>query len=177
MTDLVFLTGLIGSLFLVTGSAWKNPKKGTHPARALKNQLFTIGNILMFLYSVFSYLAGQPIFYAFFETLILVSTVFMLLNVNDRWASIGVGVVGAGFLVWSLELFEDNTTIYFILGLTTIGIGFILKNHFYRNLFLAIGSAFISIYSFLGDSPIFFWLNLFFCLFSLVHVVKAKGRV
>ncbi len=174
--DPIFLTGIIGSLFLLAGAAWKNPKKGQHPAKALKNQFFAIGNILVFLYAVLSYLQGEPVFYVFFESLTLISTALMLLNANDRWASIGVGLAGSGFLAWSLVLFEDSTTILFILGLTLVAIGFILKNNLKRNLTLAVGSGFISAYSYLGDSSIFFWLNLFFCVFSLLHVVKAWRR-
>lgn len=172
--NILFLTGLIGSLFLVTGAAWPNPKKALHPAKARKNQLFAVGNVLMLLYAVLGYLGGSPIFYVFLESLIAVSTVFMLLNANDRWASLGVGLAGLGFLVWSVFLFEDSSTIWFILGLTVLSIGFILKEPFKRNLTLALGSALIALFSYLTASPVFFWLNAFFALFSAYYVVKVK---
>lgn len=174
--DTIFLTGLIGSLFLVTGAAWKNPKKNQHPAKSIKNILFAIGNILMLIFAVFGYLEGSPIFFIFGESLIGVSTVFMLLNANDRWTSLGVGLAGFGFLLWSLILFEDLDTVWFVLGLTSLSIGFILKKTFQRNLILAIGSAFLALFSYFEASWIFFWLNLFFSLFSIYHVVKAGRR-
>lgn len=175
--DAIFLTGLIGSLFLVTGAAWKNPKKNLHPAKSIKNILFAIGNILLFVYAILSYLGGGAVFFVFLESLVAVSTVFMLLNVNDRWASGAVGLAGLGFLAWSLYLFEDSSTVFFILGLTGVGIGFILKDNLERNLILALGSGLIAVFSYLEGSDVFFWLNLFFAIFSAYHVVKARRRV
>jgi len=37
-----FLTGLIGSLILVTGAAWPEPKNSKHPMQSLKNWFFAI---------------------------------------------------------------------------------------------------------------------------------------
>ena len=174
--DIIFLTGLIGSLFLVTGSAWKDPKKNLHPAKARKNQLFAIGNSLLFIYAMLSYFEGGAIFFVFLESLMVVSTIFMLLNVNDRWASAAVALSGLFFLAWSFYLFENSSTVFFILGLTGAGIGFILKDNVKRNLALALGSVLIAVFSYLEGSGVYFWLNLFFAIFSTVHVVKARRR-
>ncbi|MFA4815224.1 MAG: hypothetical protein WC924_05040 [Candidatus Gracilibacteria bacterium] len=171
--DTLFLTGLIGSLFLVIGAAWMDPKKSQQGPKSLKNWLFAIGNILMFAYAILGYLEGNPVFFVFLESLATVSTVFMMLNANDRVASTVVGFAGLGFLAWSFYLFEGVSTLFFILGLTCVGIGFILKDNFKRNLTLVLGSVLIALFSYLGASWLFFWLNVFFSLFSAYHVVKS----
>ena len=51
--DYIFITGVIGSLFVVTGAAWPKAKDTKQPTKSLKNWLFAIGAIIAaeFLYN------------------------------------------------------------------------------------------------------------------------------
>lgn len=167
------LTGLIGSLVLVTGAAWPEPRYGNHPASSVKNWLFTIGAIIMLLYAVLGYLDGGPVFFIFLETLVAIACVLMMLNTPDKIDTPIIALVGLGLVIWSLSLFEDYGTILFIGGLCILSLGYAFRtSSLRRSVALTLGSAFIAYFSYLEASWIFFWLNVFFALFSAVPLVK-----
>lgn len=171
--DYIFLTGLFGSLVLVAGAAWPEGKAQTHPAKSTKNWLFAIGGLIMLLYSIFGYQTGGPIFYVFLELLVCLASLLMMLNVRD---SIDTPIIIAGavaLIAWSLYLSVGYVTIIFIVGLAGIGLGYALQNGtMKRMLCLTLGSAFIALFSYLEASWIFFWLNVFFSLFSAYYLIK-----
>ena len=170
----ITLTGIIGSLILVTGAAWPVKKNIPHAVKSTKNWLFAVGNLLMFLFALLGFLEGGPIFYVFLETLILVSTVLMLIDAPDKVDIPILTLSGAILIIWSLTLFEDHTTVIFVLGLTSASLGFALQmGTVRRSLALTLGSVLIATFSYIEQSWIFFWLNVFFALFSGYYVYKG----
>jgi hypothetical protein len=171
--DYIFFTGLIGSLVLVTGSAWPDKKRG-RPIKSIKNWLFTIGGILMLYYAIFGYLTGGPIFFIYLETLVVIASILMMINIDDRIDASIIGILGTGFIILSLYLFEGYSTIFFIIGLSGIGLGYAFKTGTKRrSAALFLGAALIALFSYIEQSWIFFWLNVFFAVFSAYYLVKA----
>jgi len=170
--DNIFLTGLIGSLILVSGAAYP-AKPVKHPAKSTKNWLFAIGGTCMFAYSLLNFSAGGQIFFVILQLLVIVSSVLMMLDTNDRFDAAIITIASITLIIWSLTLFEDYSTIIFILGLTGIGMGYTMENGtMKRNLFLTIGSILIALFSYLVINWIFFWLNVFFAVFSGYYALK-----
>lgn len=169
-----FLIGLIGSIILVAGAAYPE-KPGKHPAKSLKNWLFAIGGVLMLIYSILNYLGGGPIFFIFLQVLVNVSSIFMMANTPDHIDTPIIVSLGILLIIWSLTLFEGFSTSFFILGLIGIGMGYAMNGGTAkRNLSLALGSAMIAFFSYLESDWIFFWLNVFFCIFSAYYVWQLR---
>lgn len=174
MFDYIFLTGLIGSLILVTGAAWPEGKDLTRPMKSKKNWLFAVGAVTMLAYSLLGYFFSDgAIFFAFLQGFVIIASIMMMLNTSDKVDIIVMSLGGIGFVVWSLALFEDYSTIIFILGLVGIGLGYALQmGSIKRILSLTIGSVLIALFSYIVASWIFFWLNVFFAIFSGYYLVR-----
>lgn len=173
----IFITGLIGSLVLVTGSAWTEAKDIKYPVKSTRNWLFAIGAFIMLLYSFLDYQQGGPIFFVILEILVVIASIFMMLNTPDNIDTPIIVVSGLGLIIWSIYLFEDYRTIIFILGLCGVGLGYTFQmGTLRRNIALTLGSALIAIFSFIEMSWIFFWLNLFFAIFSAYYLFKGFVR-
>lgn len=171
-----FLTGLIGSLILVLGAAWPI-EKVKHPTKSIKNWLFAIGGLAMFLYALLGYWEGGAIFFVILEIMVLIASAMMMLDIEDRIDTIVISISALALIIWSLTLFEDYSTIIFILGLAGIALGYALQGGtIKRNLALTIGSILIAIFSYIGASWIFFWLNAFFAVFSVYYVIKLATK-
>jgi len=176
------LTGLIGAIILVCGAAYP-PEKVTHPARSVKNWLFAAGGFLMLAYSLLNYLAGDTIFFLILQIFIALTTVLMMLNTHDRFDTpliMGIGII---MVLWSLALFEGINTVFFVIGLSGIGLGYALDmGTLKREIALTTGSALISLFSFAQGDLIFFWLNFFFALFSgwyalrMLHATRRSAQ-
>lgn len=172
--DTTFVTGLIGSLILVSGAAYPM-ETVAHPSKSVKNWLFAIGGAVMLLYAVLGHQAGGPVFFVFLESLVVVASVLMMSNTDDRLDTSIIVILGLGLIIWSLLLFEGHQTIYFIIGLAGIGLGYAFEmGTVRRNTALTIGSALIALFSFIESSWIFFWLNLFFAVFSFYYTIQAR---
>lgn len=169
---LSFVIGLVGSLVLVTGAAW--PIETTKvPYKSVKNRLFAIWWLIMLLYAVLGYVSGWPVFFVFLEVLVAIASVLMMLNTNDRFDTTVLSISGAALIIRSLTLFEWYSTIIFILGLAWLGLGYAFKmNTLRRDIALMMGSAIVALFSYLEASRIFFWLNVFFALFSLYYTIQ-----
>jgi hypothetical protein len=100
--DLIFLIGVIGSLVLVTGSAWPEIKDVKHPSKSIKNWLFLIGGLIMFTYALLGYQQGGPIFFVILEILVVISCLLMMLNTSDKIDLPIIGISGVGLIIWSL---------------------------------------------------------------------------
>ncbi|MCI0472463.1 MAG: hypothetical protein L0Y76_02650, partial [Ignavibacteria bacterium] len=99
------------------------------------------------------------------------------LNTDDRIDTVVISVSGLVFIIWSLYLFEGYNTIFFIIGLSGIGLGYTFDmGTIRRPLALTLGSALIAIFSYIEASWIFFWLNVFFALFSSYYLLKGLTR-
>ncbi|MBI5753704.1 hypothetical protein HZA40_00990 [Candidatus Peregrinibacteria bacterium] len=175
--DIIFLTGLIGSLILVSGAAWPNVGEAKHPVKSMKNWLFAIGGLVMLLYSFLGYQQGGPIFFVFLEVLVTLASLMMMLNLDDRIDAVVISIGSLGLIIWSLYLFQGYNTVIFILGLAGIGFGYAFNNGtLRRDVALTLGSILIAVFSYLEASWVFFWLNVFFALFSGYYLIKNLHR-
>lgn len=172
--DIAFITGLIGSLILVTGAAWPESRDVRHPMRSPKNWLFTVGGAFMFLYAMLGYLDGGSVFFVLLQVLVAVSTLLMMLNTPDTVDTPILAVISFGLVVWSLYLFEGYNTVFFIVGLCTLGLGYAFQTGtLRREVSLTFGSALIAVFSYIEASWVFFWLNVFFAAFSGYYLCRA----
>lgn len=171
--SITFLIGIIGSLILVTGAAWPE-SKNKQPIKSIKDWLFTAGSLCMLGYATLGYLSGGSVFFVFLQIFIAFTTVLMMIDIDDKIDATIIAISGLGFIGWSFYLFEGYNTIFFIIGLTGIGLGYVFKmGTLRRPVALTLGSALIAIFSYLTASWIFFWLNVFFAIFSGYYVVKG----
>ena len=161
-------------MVLVTGAAWKDKSGSTRsPIKSIKNWLFAIGGLVMLIYAIMGYVViGGPIFFIFLEILVTIASILMMLNTNDKIDITVIGISGLGLIIWSLKLFEGYNTVFFIIGLCGIGLGYAFKiGSLRRDIALTLGSTLIAIFSYLEASWIFFWLNIFFAIFSGYYLV------
>lgn len=172
--DITFTTGIIGALILVTGAAWNEPKPPKHPTESIKNWLFAGGGFVLLIYSYLNFLQGGAIFFVILEILVAVSSILMMLDLDDRIDAIILSISGLALIIWSLFLFEGYNTIFFILGLTGVGFGYAFKPGTQRrNIALTSGGALIALFSYIEASWIFFWLNLFFTIFTGFYIMRG----
>lgn len=173
----IFITGLVGSLVLVTGAAWPEAKDVTHPARSLKNWLFASGGFIMLFYAFLGYQQGAPIFFVILEILVAIASILMMLNTPDTIDTPIIAISGLGLIAWSLYLFEGYGTVIFILGLCGVGLGYAFQaGTLRRGIALTLGSILIALFSYIEASWIFFWLNVFFALFSAYYLYSGFAR-
>lgn len=171
--DIIFVTGLVGSLILVIGAGWSEGKDVKHPVKSFKNWLLAIGAYIMLLYAVLGYQQGGSVFFVILEILPAIASIFMMLNTPDIIDTPAIGISTLGLIVWSLYLFSNYNTVFFILGLSGIGMGYAFQmGTLRRSVALTFGSLLIAVFSYMEASWIFFWLNAFFALFSGYYVYK-----
>lgn len=173
MINITFITGIIGSLILVTGAGWPDKISKEHPTKSTKNWLFTIGTLIMLIYSILGYQLGGPVFFIFLEILVVIASILMMFNTNDKIAATILSTAGVAFIIWSLTIFESYNTVFFIIGLTGISLGYVFKaGTLRRSIALTLGSLLIAAFSFIEASWIFFWLNLVFAILSGFYVIR-----
>ncbi len=166
------ILGIIASIILVAGAIAAEPKKKIHPAKSLKNWLLALGGLGMFTYSLLGWLQGGAVFFVYLQGLVVISSVLMMANVCEKITTGIVVAIGTGFIISSLALYQGINTVFFILGLTGIALGYILKmGTIRRSLALTLGSALIALFSYIEGDMIFFWLNVFFSFFSAIYLV------
>jgi len=171
---MTFAIGLLGSLILVTGSAWPD-RAFKKPHQSVKNWLLAVGAIFMLVYSVLNYQAGGPVFFVFLQLLANIAGIMMLGGVSERISTPAIVGLGILLVIWSLNLSQDISTLFFIIGLSGIALGYVMPGGtLRRNIALMLGSLLIAIFSYLGASWIFFWLNAFFALFSGYYAWKVR---
>ncbi|MDP7454128.1 MAG: hypothetical protein QF809_01125 [Candidatus Peribacteraceae bacterium] len=170
-----FIVGIIGSLILVSGAAYPI-EKVSHPAKSVKNWLFAIGGLCMLGYAILNYIAGGTIFFVILQIFINSTSLLMMLNTSDKFDAPFIAVMGLVMIGWSLMLFEGYNTVFFVIGLSGIGLGYALDmGTVKRSAALTLGSALIALFSYIAGDWIFFWLNVFFALFSGYYVFKLSG--
>ncbi len=171
-----FLTGIVGSLILVIGAALPGGRP-SHPTRSAKNWFLSVGAAIMFVYSILNYQSGAPVFFVLLELLVVVASALLMLNVRESVADAIILIVSALLVAWSLTLFAGYDTLVFIAGLTGVAIGYVADaGSFRRELALCLGSGLIALFSFITGTWVFFWLNVFFCIFSAYHALAALVR-
>lgn len=170
--DYIQLVGIIGSIILVIGAAWKDGAIDTKPIKSIKNWLFAIGAVIMLLFAFLDYsINAGPIFFVILEILVLIACILMMTTWKDQLKTVILGIAGTGLLAWSLYLFDDNKIILFVLGLLIVALGYAFKmGSLRRSVALTAGSILIAWYSYLEANWIFFTLNLVFGLFSGYYI-------
>ncbi len=175
----VFLLGLGSSLVLVTGAALPDTET-ERAAQSPKDWCFALGALGLLIYSVLNYMNGAPVFFIFLEGMVTFASVMMMIDVPERISGPLLMIASAALVVWSLFLFEDYGTLAFILGLAGIALGYVMHAGTPRREFaLLAGSALIAFFSYLTGTWVFFWLNVFFALFSgyyLFMAMKHEGE-
>ncbi|MDD4319468.1 MAG: hypothetical protein PHW10_04055 [Candidatus Peribacteraceae bacterium] len=172
--DTTFLVGLVGSVILVTGAAWPD-RHITIPVRSAKNWLFAVGAFLMLAFSFLGYREGGSVFFVILEIFINFSSILMMANTPDRFDAPLLLGGAAIFVAWSLALFEGYQTAVFVTGLACIGVGYAMDGGtLRRNASLMLGSFLVAVFSYLAANWVFFWLNAFFALFSLLQLRNMR---
>lgn len=157
--------GWLGAFILVIGAATALPER--------KNRLFACGNVCMFTYALLGYLYGESILFLILQSFILLVTLCMLLKVPERSATSILATSGLLLLLWSLALFQDYTTVLFVVGLGLLGVGFAMRpGTVRREVAFVLGSAVIALFSFLMGEWVFFVLNVVFAALSLRNAVQ-----
>ena len=130
----------------------------------------------MLIFASLDYYFNQaPFFFILLQLLVNIASVLMMTNAGDKPSTVILSISGAALIAWSFFIFEDISTIIFILGLFGIGLGYALETGTVRrNAALIIGSVLVAYFSYLGASWIFFWLNVFFAIFSTWNVYRLK---
>ena len=101
----------------------------------------------------------------------------MMLNTNDRLNTVVIVLSGLALVIWSFYLFAGYKTILLILGLSILGLGYAFKmGTVRRSVALTLGSLLVVFYSYWEASWIFFWLNIFFAVFSGYYIVLALAH-
>jgi len=137
-----------------------------------------VGAIILLGYATLNYfLAEGSLFFVLLELLIIVASVMMMVDLDDKTDTIVLSVAGLGFVAWSLFLYEGLNTIYFIIGLTGVGLGYALKTgSVQRFVAFTSGSSLIAFFSYLSADWVFFGLNVFFAIFSAYYLVKILRK-
>lgn len=171
--SLTFFIGILWSLVLLVGAAYPEELKIKKPIQSKKNWLFGIWWLMMLAYAIMWYLAWWAIFFVFLEVLIAIASILMMLNTNDRLDAVILSISGIALAIRSLYLFEGYATIIFILGLAWLGLWYAFKmGSLRRDLALTIWSLLVAFFSYLEASRIFFFLNIFFAVFSLYYTIR-----
>jgi len=170
--SLPFLIGLLGGLVVLAWAAYPI-EKIKNPRKSIKNWLFGVGWLIMLLYAILWYVSWWPIFFVLLEIFVIISNILMMLNTNDRFDTIFLSISGFMLVIRSLYLFEGYSTIVFIIGLAWLGLGYAWKmGSLRRNIALTLGASLVTLFSYLEASRVFFWLNMFFAIFSLYYTIK-----
>ncbi len=176
MDFILFLTGLTGALTLVLGAAW--PEERGKPIYSTKDWLFAFGALFMLGYAMLNYFfATGSIFFVLLELMVIVASVLMMLDTSDRIDTVVLTLSGLAFIVWSVLLYEGVNTVFFIIGLTGVSLGYAFKMGTARRfLALTMGSILIALFSYLVKDMIFFGLNSFFAIFSAYYLTKILRK-
>jgi hypothetical protein len=172
--DFPFITWILWAIVLLIGAAYPEEKSVKRPTKSIKNRLFGIWWIIMLIYAILWYIIfWGSIFFIILEILIVISCALMMLNTNDKFDTSVIGISWIILIIWSMYLFQWYTTIIFVLWLALLGLWYAFNmGSLRRDLMLTFGSILIAIFSYIEASRIFFWLNIFFALFSLYYTIK-----
>ncbi len=174
--DFTTLLGILGGIVLVCGAACPD-KKGVKPVQSLKDWLFAVGGLIMLIYSTLNYIHGGSIFFVFLQGLVNLSSIFMMFDTDDSIDTPILSIATLGLIVWSLIIEPNLGTVFFILGLAGIAIGYASNGGTVRReIALVAGSMLIALFSYIEASWIFFWLNVFFATFSLWQITRMQKR-
>ena len=172
----ILLTGVWGGVVTVLGAAY--PEEKGQPIYSTKNWLLAVGALILLGYAILNYFfATGSIFFILLELLIIVVCFMMMADFSDKTDTFVLTTAGLGFVVWSLFLYEGLNTVYFIIGLTGVALGYALKTgSVQRFVAFTLGSVLIALFSYLSADWIFFGLNAFFAIFSAYYLSKILRK-
>jgi len=173
----ISLLGILGGILLVIGASLPL-QTVSHPIRSAKNWLYVIGTFILMIFSYLDYkYNGAPFFFTIYEIYLVLASILMFMNVPERISILLLTLGGIGMVAWSVLLFEDYSTVIFILGCIGLALGYILKTGTRkRNFVLFLASALLALFSYISFSWTFFWLNVFFSVFSAWHSLPSKHK-
>lgn len=163
--------GIIATIFLVIGAFYpiENVEK---PVYSVKNWIFTVGSLTMLMYAIAGYLAWWQIFFIYWELLIALACLLMMLDINDRRDGSIITVASIGLFVWGFPSFQSTDMFLFSIAFLVLGLGYVFDmNSIRRYIGLTLWGIFIAISSYVDGGWTFFWLNLFFAIFSLYYTI------
>ena len=167
--------GITGACALVIGAAWPISKE-KHPGKSIKNWLFLIGALFLLGYASWNYsLETGEFFFVLLQIFVLSSNVLLVINAPQKWSKPLIISSAIFFIGWSIFLFEDLSTLPFIIGLSILAYGYI-SDPSTRNsqIILTIGSILLALFSYLAADWVFFWLNSTYILFSSYYAWKLS---
>ena len=171
--DVTFYIGILGSFLLLIGAAYPL-EKTKKPVFSVKNRFFAIGSLIMLLYAIAWYLTWGSVFFIYLELLIILACFLMMFDTNDTIDTWIISAAGVVLLVRSLSLFQWRSMLLFIVAFVILGLGYTYDMHTVRRYIgLTLGGALIALSSYLDASRIFFRLNIFFALFSLIYMFRV----
>lgn len=180
--ELFSVIGITGSIIIVVGAIY--PIEVTKvPVRSVKNRLLTLGTLILLLYASVGYLSWLSVFFInirleflifiYLEILVVIASILMMVNTNDRRDTWIIGGLGIALLIWSRFLLQWRSMSLFIVAFTILSLGYAFDMHSVRRyIALTIGGLLIALSSYLAASRIFFGLNIFFALFSLYYAFR-----
>ena len=129
-------------------------------------------------YAFLNYFYGTgSFFFVLLEVMVIVASLLMMFDTSDKIDTIVLSLAGLIFVVWSILLYEGMNTVFFIVGLTGISLGYAFDTGTARRfLALTAGSILIALFSYLVGDMIFFGLNAFFAIFSAYYLGKILRK-
>jgi len=168
-----FLIWLIWSLVLVAWAARPEPKKIIKSIKSTKNRLFLIWACVLTIFARLGYNDWWTIFFFILEIFVIISSILMMLDTND---TIDITILSLSWLwliIRSLYLFEGYSTIIFIIWLIGIWLWYAFTMwSIRREIALMLWWILIAIFSYLQPNRVFFWVNIFFAIFSWYYLIE-----
>lgn len=161
------LIGIIWGIILVFGAARQEKNTPIHPRNSVKERLFAIWWIIMFIYSIFHYFEGGSPLYILLEIFICIAS--RLKMMKEQWKNDmrTLWFLGASLITISYLINQTEQIIRFISWFIIVSLWYISKGGTTnRNAALTIWWLLISIFSYLEMSWIFFAVNVFFTFFA-----------
>lgn len=166
--------GTLGSFLVVIGAALPG-KSGEKPIFSKRNWLLLSGAVALFAYAWMRWQGGGSVFFVLLEALVIAGSVLMMLGTSDRIDFFIIGGATALFAGLSLAFAQETDTLFFIVGLGGIGLGYAWEaGTWRREAALFTGSILIASYSALEGEIVFLSLNILFAFFSALHLWRAR---
>lgn len=163
--------GLIATIFLVIGALYPI-EKVEKPVYSVKNWIFTVGSLIMLGYAIAGYLAWWGIFFIYLELLIALACLLMMLDIDDRRDGSIILLLGIGLLIRGFLSSQWPNITLFTVAFIVLGLGYVFDmNSIRRYVGLTLWGALIALASYAAGGWTFFWLNLFFAIFSLYYTI------
>lgn len=138
-----------------------------HPRNSIKERLFAIWGIIMLIYSIFYYFEWGSALYILLEIFICIASRLKMMKEQGKKDMRTLWFLWASLIIISYLINQSEQIVRFILWFIITSLWYISKGGTTnRNAALTIWWLFISIFSYLEMSLIFFAVNIFFTFFA-----------